>query len=172
MDLLDAFRADLEPRLHPQLGDLAGLAEWASKLPGAIVRIAALTTLLENPSTRAVEATAMRNALDLADYLIAHAREAFRRMTSTSRCNATEAAAVLRWITTKELTSFTTRDAWQALRGQAWAGESGDVQRALDALETTEWIRRRAQPLRRAAGRPPSPVYDVNPHVATTAGAE
>jgi hypothetical protein len=164
-ELLDAFRAHLEPRLHPQLGDLTGITEWASKLPGALVRIAALTTLLEEPDARTVEAVAMRHALDLADYLIAHAREAFRRMTSTSRHNTTEAGQVLRWITDNDLASFTTRDAFQGLRGQAWVTEAADVQHALDTLETAEYVRRRPPPATRPAGRPPSPTYDVNPHL-------
>lgn len=38
---LDVFRDELEPRLHPERGDLAHVADWANKLPGQLVRIAA-----------------------------------------------------------------------------------------------------------------------------------
>ena len=39
--LLDFMRW-LEPRLHPVTGQLAAITDWASKLAGAIVRVAAL----------------------------------------------------------------------------------------------------------------------------------
>ena len=37
VDVFDGFRARLEPRLHPDVGDLHDIADWAGKLPGQLV---------------------------------------------------------------------------------------------------------------------------------------
>lgn len=64
-------------------------------------------------------------------------------------------------------TFHTGRDAWQALRGHAWAKTAADVEAALRALEDDGWLRRRPDPPRSPkGGRPPAPTYDVNPAVA------
>ncbi len=63
-------------------GDLRDLRDWGSKLPGAIVRVAALLHV----ASRAGESTvitgeAMAAAIRLAPYLTAHAGHAFAVMT-------------------------------------------------------------------------------------------
>ncbi|OHV34326.1 hypothetical protein BBK14_33570, partial [Parafrankia soli] len=66
-----------ESRMHKDLGDLADMQAWASKLPGALVRIAALFALAERPGDAhpMIAEAEMRSALDLAPYLVEHARE-------------------------------------------------------------------------------------------------
>lgn len=172
---LDDFRAGLEPRLHPDLGDLAPVMAWASKLPGALIRIAGLLALAESASTATVDAKHMIAAVDMAPYLIAHAVAAFRldRQQRDARH-----VAVLAWIRRKAVpqlpeqsagagsgssgTTFTSRDAWRGLHGQAWAQTAADVQAVLDELVEMSWIRRRPDPPRKG-GRPPSPAYDIHP---------
>lgn len=176
--VLDELRAELEPRLHPELGDLARVAAWASKLPGALVRVAALFALADDAGTEWLRAEHMRAAVGLAPYLVAHACACLA--LDDQRRDARQ-VAVLAWVGRRASPqspqsrgagnsgdygdAFTTRDAWQALRGQKWAETSTHVQAVLDELDEMGWLRRRPDPPRKGAGRPPSPVYDVNPAV-------
>lgn len=85
--LLIDFQQDLEPRLDPDTGDLAqaGIAEWASKLTGAILRLAAIiATAREQRIPEAITAEDMTAALSFRDYLIAHATLAFSHMSTAA----------------------------------------------------------------------------------------
>lgn len=74
--VLHRYRTELEPRLRPRHGDLAGITGWANKHPGRTARIAALLSLAEDPATELVAGSHMQNAVDLAEYFTAHARTA------------------------------------------------------------------------------------------------
>ena len=76
-DVLDAFRAEIEPALHPEHGKYAGVADWANKLPGATVRIAAALTLLDDPTAEEITAETMGNAVRIGRAYITHAVAAF-----------------------------------------------------------------------------------------------
>jgi hypothetical protein len=160
--VLDAFRAELEPRMHPEFGDLADIADWANKLPGQLVRVAALLTLASDPNATVVDADVMRAAVGLAPYLIDHAQQAFDLMLGR-RAPLEPARAVLRWIKRKKLTTFTVRDAWQGLRGQTWATSTGDVRDAIEDLEDRGWVRLTPPPKQSGGGRPASPCYETHP---------
>jgi hypothetical protein len=71
--LLRDFQEALEPQLISNLLPIQG---WASKLPGALVRIAALYELAANPSASLVSSDNVKAAIALAPYLQAHALEA------------------------------------------------------------------------------------------------
>lgn len=173
---LDAFRADLEPRLHPDIGDLTRICAWASKLPGALIRIAGLFALVDGAGLL-IRGEHMTAAVDLGDYLIAHALAA---LALDERRRDARQVAALTWIRRKSGaesaqtsdgdgsgtsgTTFTARDAWRGLHGQVWAETAADVQAVLDQLEELGWIRRLPDPARRA-GRPPSPTYEAHPLV-------
>ncbi len=161
--VLTAFRIDLEPRLHPEYGDLAGIADWANKLPGQLVRIAALFTLAVNPAATDVDEIAITEAVSLAPYLIDHATAAFDLMTGR-RSPLEPARAVLRWIRKKRHSSFTIRQAHRDLAGQKWVTTADDVQEALEDLEDLGWVRLAQPPEVKGRGRPPSPRYEVHPH--------
>lgn len=159
---LNVFRGELEPRLHPQRGDLAHIADWANKLPGQLVRIAALFTLFSNPKAVEVVEPDMWQALDLGPYFIGHALDAFELM-SGRRSPLEPARAVLTWIQRKGLTTFTVRQAKRDLGGQAWVTGTGDVREAIADLEELCWVRQQPPPEEpRRQGRP-SERYDVNP---------
>ena len=70
---LDIFRGQLEPMLTPEIETLSEIADWASKLPGALVRIAALLTLFDDPTATTIGDLAMSTAVHLANYLTAEA---------------------------------------------------------------------------------------------------
>ncbi|CAI7980243.1 hypothetical protein FRAHR75_770035 [Frankia sp. Hr75.2] len=180
--VLNEFRADLEPRLHPDIGDLTRILAWASKLPGALVRIAALFALAEDAGVAWVRVEHMLAAVAMSDYLIAHARAV---LTLDKHRRDSRQVTMLSWIRRRaspqspELNdragigdcgdAFTTRDAWQGVRGRAWAESASDVQTVLDQLVELGWIRRRPDPPRRP-GRPPSPSYEAHPQLHTAGG--
>ena len=72
-----------------------------------------------------------------------------------------KAKAILRWIATKQVTSFTRRDVHQGMRGLFQRVIELDA--PLDVLVERCFIRQRAGNPNPGAGRPPSATYDVNP---------
>jgi hypothetical protein len=71
------FRRWLEPRLHPVTGELAAIADWGSKLPGAIARIAGALTLYADPDADKIPADVMAGAISLGCGYVPHALAAF-----------------------------------------------------------------------------------------------
>lgn len=161
--VLNAFRAELEPRLHPEYGDLANIADWANKLPGELVRVAALLSLFADPDATEVDEQVMSQAVELAPYLTGHALAAFDLMGG-KRSPWEPARAVLRWLARKKLSSFTIRTAWRELSGQSWATDTDAVREAVADLEDLGWVRPAPRPDKRGPGRPSEP-YDVNPAI-------
>jgi hypothetical protein len=162
---LTMFETRLEPRLGPA-GDLAHIADWASKLAGTAVRIAAvihLATHLRDGWRRPVDASSMAGAIDVADYLIEHAAAAFELMRADPLTD--DAQYVLRWLEARERTTFVGRDLYSANRSRFPTADS--LTSVLAHLESFGWIRRLPQPERQGAGRPPSQVWAVNPLLGT-----
>lgn len=180
-----------ESRMHPELGDLADVQSWASKLPGALVRLAALFALAERPGDAhpIITGDEMRAALDLAPYLVEHAREV---LLGTYAERAERLEAVLSFIRrflregssadkgksgpanrTSEGESgsndiFTVKEAYRALDGRSWVTRTADVEEIVEHLADLGYVRPVApEPPRR--GRPPSPRYQVHPRLVTAA---
>lgn len=164
IDRVQQFRAENEPRLDIEVGDLADIHDWGSKLPGALVRIAALFTLIDNPHATEVDEPAMTDALDLAPYLIDQAHAAFD-LINGRHARTSHPRAVLNWIRRKKLTDFTVRQARRDLAGQDWAKNVEAVRDAIADLEDLGWIRAPTPDPNpdRGPGRHPSPRYQVNP---------
>jgi hypothetical protein len=161
--LLIEFERDLEPHLGPG-GDLHHLADWGSKLAGAVVRIAGLLHLATNLRTgwrEPVDATTLTNAARIGTYFRAHAVAVFAHMGANPVIG--EAQAILGWIADDpDRTSFTRRDAHRALAARF--AKAADLDAPLALLEDHGWIRQHAAPLSRPeGGRPPSPRYEVHP---------
>jgi replicative DNA helicase len=158
-----AFEAELEPRLAPGSGDLAHLADWSSKLAGAVARIAGLLHLAEHLQDGwgyPIELATMQNALTIGRYLTYHALVAFEQMGADP--NLDDARYLLEWIERAARDCFTRRELFTALpRGRfprVDALESG-----LAVLAAHGYLKVVDQPKPKGAGRPPSPVYEVNP---------
>ena len=160
-EALHDFQQQLEPRLGPG-GDLAPVADWASKLAGELVRIAALihlATHLQDGWRRPVDALAMGGALEIGDYLIAHAQAVFDLMGADELTG--HADYVLRWLAARGRDAFIARDLYTANRTRFPTAEA--LAPVLAHLESFGWIRQ--QPVEPASGpgRRPSPVWTVNP---------
>jgi replicative DNA helicase len=163
-ELLLGFERDLEPRLAAGSGDLAHLAGWAAKLAGATCRLAGLLHLaghLRDGWARPIAADTFAAAIQLAGYLIEHARSVFDLMGADPRTD--DARWLLDWTARTGRSQFTRRDVHQAApRGRF--PKATDLDPALRLLEEHGWLRRvDADPPGPKGGRPPSPRFLVNP---------
>jgi replicative DNA helicase len=157
------FADELEPRLGEN-GDLGHISDWGCKLVGGIGRIAGLLHLaasIRSGWRETVALDSIQDAIKIGRYLIPHALAAFDLMEADP-C-LTLARRVLQWIVSKELTSFSRRDCFEAMKGRVHRVEG--LEPVLNILEVHGHVRRRHQEARRR-GRPPAPVFDVNPLIA------
>ncbi len=163
---LNDYREELEPHLHQEFGSLAEIADWAAKLPGQLVRVAALLALFDEPDIHTVDECWLEEAISLSPYFVAHAERAFGVMSGRySRMN--HAQAVLNWLRRKHIETFTVRGARRALGGQEWAKDVDAVRAAIAELADLGCVRPLEPPQRPASqsGRPPSPRHEVNPAI-------
>jgi hypothetical protein len=161
LEMLLAFAEALEPRLLLE-GDLGHLRDWASKLTGAVARIAGLLHVAgyEGDAHKyPVGEETMARALAVGEYLIAHAIAAFDYMGADPQLE--DARAVLAWLRRTGKVSFIQRDLYRAMQTRFRKAE--DTEPALTALDGNGWIREAKQERSAGRGRPASPAFDVHP---------
>jgi replicative DNA helicase len=166
--LLD-FQDWIEPRLHPQTGQLAPITDWASKLAGAVVRVAALLHLAHTFTTgyaRPITADTMRAAERVGRYYLDHALAVYDLM-GRSHPDLDDARELLTWITKHGHPTFTRRDALRALQGRTRFTTAADLDPALNVLTDHGHIRLKTSDGKPGRGRP-SATYEVHPAVLTT----
>lgn len=164
-ELFKSFWEALEPR-HKAHGDLAVVEGWAKKLPGQVLRIAAVLALFEEPSTLTVSGEVMDDAISLVPYLICHARLVADLMSEERQSKLGPARAVLDWLRrTNQRGRFAAGDVEKAVRGQKWCTETADVDAAIDLLERQGWVRRiePPEPAEGARGRRPKCRFVAHP---------
>jgi hypothetical protein len=163
IDTLHEAMAELEPKLGPG-GAFEHYRDWAGKLIGAEVRIAALLHMVENvrhwqPWAVPITAETMRAALIIGNYLAEHASAAYTLMGTDT--DASEAEHVWKWIARRGEPVFTKRDAYQVMKGRFGKAEKLDA--PLGELVRRNMIRVKPTAEEPRAGRPPSPSFEVNP---------
>jgi replicative DNA helicase len=152
------FQMALEPRLMPDVGDLDPLAEWASKLAGAVLRIAALLAAARvHGIPDEIEYDDMIGAIEFSDYLIAHAWRAYATMGVIPGV-AVEAKIVKR-IKREGWTEFKVRDLQRAM-GVARTYSAEDLEQVLEGLEKMGYVKRKILSL-----KPLRTCWEVNPLV-------
>lgn len=159
------FWEQLEPRQKAH-GDLAAVEGWAKKLPGQILRVAAVITLFEDPRALTVPGDVMDDAISLAPYWISHARAVADLMSEERQSKLGPARAVLDLLRrTEQRGRFPAGDVEKAVRGQRWCNSMEDVDAAIALLESNGWVRRVDPPERPpdAKGRPPKARFVANP---------
>ncbi|MBI4468897.1 MAG: DUF3987 domain-containing protein [Acidobacteria bacterium] len=141
---------------------LSGISGWASKLAGAVARIAGGFHLIEHrhgdPARVVITTEVILNAWAVGDYLKQHALAAFSMMGATP--DVALAMAVLRWIQRRSLKEFSLRDSHRAHQG---VNRVDELRIALEVLEERHYLRAKPLPSREGAGQPPSPMWEVNP---------
>ena len=109
-----AFEERLEARLA-EGGDLASVQDWAGKLLGAIFRIAGIIHLAEQPATEQIGGGVAGRAIEVGEYALAHASEAFGYADrGTGWCKA--AKAILVAIRRQPDRDICRRDLWSRLK--------------------------------------------------------
>ena len=162
------LEAAIEPRLDADTGDLGHLADWASKLTGATVRIAGLLHLAAHHNngwnTRAITTDTIDAAARIAHYYLNHALAVFDHMGADPTTDA--ARHVLSWIGRTGQARFTRRDCFAALRGTRFK-KAADLDPALALLVDHGYLRPDPGVTGPNGGRP-SPAFDVHPHTEPT----
>lgn len=159
----------LEPRLAPE-AELGHLADWASKLAGATVRISGLlhlATTLRSGWPQPIPARFVDAATRLGHYFLAHALVVFDTMGADPVVD--DARVLLYWITRTGQTRFTRRDAFTAL-SRARFRKVADLDPALALLDDHGYIRP-GPPPPPSGGRPASRPWEVHPGAAEAAQA-
>ena len=167
-DEADARMLQLESDLEPRLADgaeLGHVADWASKLNGAIARIAGLLHLaghLRDGWGRAVATRTVEAAARIGEYYLAHALAVFDLMDADPVVEG--ARTILAWITRTGRTRFTRRELLAA--GVSRFRKVTDLDAPLQLLEQHGYLHRGPTPPPTGRpGRPAVPPYDVNPHI-------
>lgn len=166
---------DTEATIEPQLAEdgrlgTGLLAEWGSKLAGAMLRIAGLLHVAsEAEAFRApISAATLAQAVRIGTYYAEHARAALGLLGET---DTGDARYVLEHLKRQERDTFTIRSLHMELpRGRF--GTADDVSAAVAVLEEHGYVRARPQPERQGPGRPPSPRYEVRPDLPATQSTE
>ena len=157
------FRQQDERRLRPE-GDLRVIADWANKLPGNVARLAGILHLLENSETAKpwevqITKPIIESAITIGNYYAEHALAAYGLMGAEPSFELGRRLWSI--IGYYKLTQFSLRDIYQKKRRSF---PISDLTIAGSILERMGYIRpvTNSNSMRKA-GRPPSPVYEVNP---------
>jgi hypothetical protein len=155
--------------LEPQLGEggrLGSIADWASKLAGATLRIAGLLHMAEHGSSGVsddINDAAIASAIRVAEYLIPHAKVALA-LTEEDEV-AADARLILDWIIDRRPDEIAARDVVAHLN-RITAAKQATV--ALDLLAQRGYLRMIAPPkVGSQGGRPQQPRWIPNPRLWT-----
>lgn len=165
-EVLENLFYEVEKRLT---NDLADISDWAGKFVGAVLRIAALLHLAQNPSMPMfvdVSGETMKSAVSIGRYFLEHAKVAYSLMgADTVNKNA---EYLLEAIKRNQLTEFSRRDAMRLCRRFKTADS---LQPVLTRLCEYGYIAPKPAETPNAYGRKPSEVYLTNPVVLENEGA-
>lgn len=165
--LLQEWEAEIEMLLSDG-GQMETIRDWGAKLAGATVRLAAVLHCIEQHGpVGPIGRPALAVAINIARFLIPHADAVLNMMEATGASGA-DAQYVLRWIERQSRREFTKRDAQQ--HGKRRFPKADDIDPALAELAQRGYIRLRPV-AGTGPGRPPSPIYEVNPAVFSNSPA-
>ena len=163
------FEEAHEPRLAPVGGDLAHIADWAAKLPGAVARLAGILHVVAHPDAwpGPIDASTVDAAIEIGHYFASQAIATFEIMAADPMLD--KARLLGKWIADR--TSFTRREAHRA--HQTTFLRVADLDEVLELLIERGWVRpAEIYPSNPRGGRRKSERFIVNPFVAVTNGTE
>ena len=157
--VLDEFRQTVEPDMAPG-GKYEAFTGWASKLPGAVVRISGLLHAAKHPASvpESIAADTVRDAIEIGWYLTAHARAAFDEMGMVQE--SADARYLAAWLRSERRTTVTIREIRIRHRGRLKTEDR--TRAAVAVLVDHGFLRERPPEPRSKPGRKPSPTFDVN----------
>lgn len=158
------YRRSIERERAPG-GALAAFGDWAAKLDGHILRIAALLHIadyvFEPTIPQLVEVETIHRAYLLADYFIQHARAAFIGMVPDAKLEG--ARKILAWLKRQGKPFMPKRTIQQALKGTFPSLE--DFEPAFEVLAEHGLIHCTITVRAGERGRTPSPTVHVHPEI-------
>ena len=161
--MLEAFAEEIEPKLKDEY---AGIADWAGKIVGNTVRIAALLWRAGTPVVReflgdreppVISGKVMSDAIRIGRYFIGHAKAAFSRLGADEGIR--NCKYVLSAIRKAGLTEVSRRDVMRLCRSFKTAEEAQPV---IDQLVDYGYLAEKRPERQPGRGRNPLPVYLVN----------
>lgn len=155
-----AYAISVELRMGNE-GPFEHIRDWASKLPGAIARIAGLihvTKLSGLIQTNIISQTDVRAAIKIGHSLAEHALAVFDLMGADSQTEG--ARIILSWIKRNKLIEFSFRDCHYAHKSRF--KRAPDMFPSIEILEERHFIRERD---REKVAYRPSRKFDVNPQL-------
>lgn len=163
----DKIRIGYQSYIEPKLaGELEYMSDWAGKLTGAVVRIAALIHLSSFTVTEPINPEVMVAATSIGEFLMAHAKAAYMVMGSDE--GQADAKYLWRRIRGAGKPSISKNDMIQLTRGRFRASE--DMEPALNMLADMGYIKRYFQK-QEGRGRPKE-IIMVNPYAVNTVNTE
>ena len=158
--VLEALFNEIEGRLN---SDLADITDWAGKFVGAVLRIAGILHIAQNPGMPMfveVSGGTMERAVSIGRYFLEHAKAAYSLM-GADQVNK-NAEYLLTAIKRVDLAEFSRRDAMRLCRRFKTADS---LQPVLNRLCEYGYIAPKPMPTAFNSGRKPSEVYLTNPIV-------
>lgn len=141
------------------------LSKYRSLMP-SLALILHVVDLIDTGRKGPISLSAAQRAAAWCEYLEAHARRIYGLVTGQAREGVTVLISKIRG---GELAgNFSERDVYR--KGWSFLTEPEYVARACRELEDSGWIRRVRQQRGPAGGRPPSPVYEINPKIKRVKG--
>lgn len=159
------FESWVEPRLGAT-GELADLADWGSKLPGAAARLAAIIHAGEmvgeskRPEAELVSVSTVIKALKIAAYFVGHAKIAFAEMQFGQIHD--DAKAIVTWLKRVQKLRVTKRDVYRAVSERI--GKAELLDEPMRELKERGYVREVSIKGDGKTGRP-TVAYDVNPKI-------
>ena len=111
---------------------------------------------------RDVSEASVRSAIRLVEYFKAHSRRAHALIRGSGGYENEDARAILKWAIRDERRTFSERDVKQNFRAR-FGGDGPELGTALAWLKARHCIRSSAADDEKKRGRPPTPVYEINP---------
>lgn len=156
------FSEQIEHKIG-DVGELNSIDDWASKLPGAVARIAGLLELAAGMGRAdEVSVSSIVNAIALGELFIPHAQAAFGLLGADQADS--DAMAIFKWVRANASPTFTRHSCQKAMEGRFRRVER--LVKAADRLKERDILREWKEPVRR--GVPPSVWYRMNPKCLST----
>jgi replicative DNA helicase len=172
LELLHGFEAEVEEALGDG-GRFEGIRDWAGKMVGHSVRVAALLELAARAGDgrplfgSPIGSWAMDGGIRLLRALSTHAMKVLGEAGMDEQTSLL-AYALGRAKTLPEGSSL--RDLFEACRGKAEIDDMADLAPLVAKLEDRGCLRLVSPPSREGPGRPPSPTVELHPNIVKSLG--
>lgn len=169
-DAREAYQSyfELNEKEMREGGAQESMKSWGGKFSGSIMKLAGLLHLSNNYNNPNVweipiSADSMHRAADLLNYFMHHTKAAYGAMEANA--DIEDAKYFLRRIQTLNQSEFTKRDLFEKSKGKKTIHKVTDIEPGIKHLIEHNYIRKAPSKTKTTSGRPPSPIFEVNPEL-------